>query len=93
MAAVDRKEVLDLALTLITGDRNEAYGDPVEMYNAVAQMWGAYLGSDFTGADVIAMLVLLKVARVRVSPDLADHWVDIAGYSALGAEVSKAQNS
>jgi hypothetical protein len=92
MAAVDRKVVLDRALTLITGDRNDAYGDPEEMYNAVAEMWGAYTGVLLTGADVIAMLILLKVARIGVSPDLTDHWVDIAGYSALGAEVvSKAQ--
>ena len=33
------------------------------------------------------MMVLLKISRIRVSPDKADHWVDICGYSALAGEI------
>ena len=34
------------------------------------------------------MMVLLKISRIRVSPDKADHWVDICGYSALSGEIA-----
>jgi hypothetical protein len=84
----DRTNVLQAAMCAISGDRNEAYGDAGENFDAVAQMWGAYKGVSFTRADVAAMMILLKVARVRVSPDLPDHWIDIAGYAALGSEAN-----
>jgi hypothetical protein len=86
--AVDRKDILDMARVAITGPRQEAYGDPGDHFDVVARMWAAYKGVPFSRADVAAMMILLKVARARVSPDMTDHWVDIAGYSALGGEAS-----
>jgi hypothetical protein len=32
------------------------------------------------------MLALLKIARLKNSPNHRDSWVDIAGYAACGAE-------
>jgi len=31
---------------------------------------------------------LLKLARIKTSPEHADHWIDIAGYAACGGEVA-----
>ena len=82
-----RGEVLNEAADIIGRDRNVAYGDPERNFDRVATMWGAYKGVYFEAHDVAAMLVLLKVARIAVSPDRLDHWVDVAGYGACGGEV------
>ena len=36
--------------------------------------------------DVAIMMMLLKVSRLSWSPQKEDHWVDIAGYAACGAQ-------
>jgi len=36
--------------------------------------------------DVAIMMTLLKVSRLSWSPEKRDHWVDIAGYAACGAD-------
>ena len=82
-----RSEVLNEAADIIGRDRNVAYGEPERNFDRIAQMWGAYKGVFFEPHDVAAMLVLLKVARIAVSPDRLDHWVDSAGYAACGGEV------
>ena len=38
--------------------------------------------------DVAAMMALLKVARIRHSPDKRDSWCDLAGYAACGFDVA-----
>lgn len=44
-----------------------------------------------SSGDVAALLALMKIARLAHSPDHADSWTDLAGYAALGAEVSGAE--
>ena len=36
--------------------------------------------------DISAMMILLKISRLANSPGETDHWVDIAGYAAIGSE-------
>jgi hypothetical protein len=50
-------------------------------------MWSAYKGVTFSAHDVAAMMILLKVARLKESPHKRDNWTDAAGYAGLGAEV------
>ena len=85
-----RAEVLDMAKELITGDRNQDYGDPMSNFYDIARLWSQYLGTVLSVADVAAMMVLLKVARLKRDQTKLDSWVDIAGYAACGAEVIKA---
>ena len=33
-------------------------------------------------------MILLKISRLAHSPGEMDHWVDIAGYAAIGAEIA-----
>ena len=81
-----RTEILEEAERLINGDRQDDYGDAAEGFQAIAQMWTAYLGTAMNGRDVCNMMALLKIARLRNRPH-ADSSIDGAGYLALGAEL------
>lgn len=83
-----RSEVLTTADGLINGDRAAAYGDPGESSERLGKLWGALLGVEVTPAEVAMCLAALKLSRLAQSPDHFDSWVDLAGYAALGAEVS-----
>jgi hypothetical protein len=83
-----RKTVLDEAAKCVLKDRNATHGNPEDSFGRTAKMWSAYLGSDVSSADVAALLALLKIARIKETPDHADNWVDLAGYAACGGELA-----
>ena len=85
-----REETLDKAKAVVTKDRNDQYGDPENVFGAIAYFWSAYLDRNITPKDVAVMMILLKCARTKhkVSDDT---WIDIAGYAACGAEVMEVQ--
>ena len=77
------------AASLVDGDRNAQYGDPRQDFLRTAAMWTAYLGTEVHPHDVAAMMALLKVSRIRWSPDKRDSWVDLAGYAACGWDCAR----
>ena len=88
-----RTEILEEAATLINGQRDNSYGDPVDNFATTAALWEAYLSravesrdSKFTITtyDVAVMMALVKVARIAKSPEKRDHWTDLAGYTGCG---------
>ena len=81
-----RTETLTKAEQLINGDRNNHYGPPNQDFSRTAQLWTTYLdGRTLIEAhDIAAMMILLKISRIRWSPEQHDHWIDIAGYAACG---------
>lgn len=81
-----RKECLDHAAKAVLTDRNAAYGEPEDSFGVIAALWSRYTGCDISTADVAAMMIILKLARVEGNPRHMDSWVDIAGYAACGAE-------
>ena len=83
-----RTQILEKAENLINGDRQNDYGDAQESFDAIGQMWSAYLGTAVSGRDVCNMMALLKIARLRNGPH-DDSSVDGAGYLALGAEIGQ----
>lgn len=83
-----RTEILETAKHLVNGDRQEDYGDAVESFQAIAEMWSAYLGVAVSGRDICNLMALLKIARLRNGPH-EDSSVDGAGYLALGAEIGQ----
>lgn len=85
-----RKDILDAAEKIVTGERQQTYGEPEDNFGTIAQMWEAYLGVPISAMDVSMMMVLLKVARVSGRPDLTtiDNFIDICGYAACGGEVA-----
>lgn len=82
-----RSDVLYTADSLINGDRQSDYGEAHESFEAIARMWGAYLGVDVAPHDVAHMMCLLKIARLRNGPH-TDSSIDVCGYAALGCELS-----
>ena len=84
---MDRDEILKESMKVINNERNADYGDARENFENTSKLWSAYTGYEIGHIDVAVMMVLLKISRIRVSPDKADHWVDICGYSALAGEI------
>lgn len=91
-----RIEILESAEKCVCGDRDEQYGSPEQSFEAIADLWGAYLharGCEFQRwfpigpEDVAAMMVLFKMARVATGQEKDDNWIDAAGYAACGGEI------
>ena len=81
-------ELLEHAAGLVTRRRRE-YGEPVDLFEQVAQRWSLTLGTKIGPAQVVLCLVDLKLARLARDPKHFDSIVDLAGYSAVLQEVSR----
>lgn len=90
-----REQTLAEALECVTKDRNADYDIPERNFKVIADLITTYINArcgmnypeiQIMPHDVAVMLMLVKVARVVTSPDKHDHWIDIAGYAACGAE-------
>jgi hypothetical protein len=84
------KSILEEAHEVIYGDRESTYGDPGKNLRTIASMWSAYLDKELTYQDVCNMMVLMKVSRLKNTPNHRDSLVDIAGYTALQDRVNRA---
>lgn len=82
-----REELLRTANEYVNGDRNVQYGDPIEDFRRTADLMGAYLGINIEPHDVAILIALVKISRIRWSPEKKDHWADLAGYAACGWDV------
>lgn len=69
-------------------DRRGQYGPPESEFQRIADLWSALLGHRITARQVGLMMVLLKAAR-DCHKEKRDNLVDIAGYAACLAELSK----
>lgn len=83
-----RRAALLEAADLIDSDRNAIYGEPTVNMARIAALWTEYMGATFTPADVVALMALVKLSRLSKTPNHRDSWVDLAGYAAIGAEVT-----
>lgn len=87
-----RSDILEEAISLINGERNNDYGDPLYDFQTTAALWQVYLrrielargGLSLLPHDVAVMMALVKVARLAWTPNKRDHWADIAGYTGCG---------
>ena len=75
--------IAEKAKKIVYGDREQTYGDPGKNLRMIAGMWSAYLGIEITPEQVCDMMVQLKIARLKSSPDHEDSKVDIIGYTLL----------
>jgi hypothetical protein len=82
----DRRQVLRVAETLVNGKRSGDYGEPVDNFRRIANLWTAYLDgkAEVDEADAAIMQALIKIARLRETANHWDSWVDLAGYAASG---------
>jgi len=83
-----RDEILETAQTIISGDRQRDYGSARDNFTSTGLLWEQVLGVPITPEQVALCMVLLKLDRLRKTPDHADSWVDICGYAALGGEIA-----
>ena len=98
---VTRHSVLSTADSVVNGARADVYGGPEDSFQLIARLWEPYLsakcismdGACIEPEDVAVMMGLLKVARLAQSPDHEDSWIDLAGYTACGAEIACARGS
>jgi hypothetical protein len=76
-------DLLREALSITTGERANVYGHPSVNLTRTAKLMNAYLNGldrELTAADVAALMVCVKLARLHHSPDHYDSLLDIAGY-------------
>ena len=78
------EDVLEEALRITKGDRQNQYGPPDQDFQRTAAMWSALKGVQFTAQDVAAFMIVLKLSR-QTHQNKRDNWVDIAGYARCGS--------
>lgn len=89
-----RQEVLRKAEQYVSRDRNAVHGNPEDNFALIANLQAEYRnackrvrGNDAVlPHDVAIDNIFQKIARLVQSPYHRDHWIDIAGYAACGAE-------
>jgi Domain of unknown function (DUF6378) len=79
---------LEHAADLVTRRRRE-YGEPVDLFEQIAQRWSLTLATKVSPAHVVLCLIDVKMARLVRDPKHLDSQVDVAGYAACLREVTK----
>ncbi|WP_376960128.1 DUF6378 domain-containing protein [Azospirillum sp. A26] len=86
-----RGDILAEASDLIHGERLKAYGSPETNFVRIAAGWQVIFADGVvTPAKVCLAMDWLKTCRLLQMPTARDGWVDKAGYSGLGGELSGA---
>ena len=89
-----RKELLEKAIEITEGARQQHYGTPEDNFSRIAEYWQTYLRQTqlvdgqiiLCPHDVAVMMILMKVARLAADHLHDDSWLDIAGYASCGSE-------
>jgi hypothetical protein len=69
------------AAMLVTGERAETYGHPLDDFARTGLMWGAILGTQVTAEQVALMMVALKISReCHTAHPTNDNVIDAVGY-------------
>lgn len=77
------KMFLEEANDIIYGKRAEDYGDAIENFTNIANMWTHHKrGAHFTKEDVAIMMIMVKIARCH-HKITADSLKDIVGYCTI----------
>ena len=84
---MERGTSLDKARESVSGARQDACGSREDSFSAIAELWTAYTGIEFTPHDVAMMMALLKVARIKGGAGSEDSYIDLCGYAALAADM------
>jgi Domain of unknown function (DUF6378) len=61
-------------------DRSKVYGEPVDCWTRIAQVWTGILAVEVTPAEAVLCMIGLKAVRTAIAPDYADNSDDIDGY-------------
>jgi Domain of unknown function (DUF6378) len=83
---MNREEILQQAIDLTMGDRNEQNGDPFENHQRIAKIWSVILNQEIAPYQVALCMAGLKLARLAFNP-LDDSFIDGAAYLAIAGEI------
>lgn len=86
-----QESALEEAQRLVHGDRQAAYGHPIDDYTRTGRMWGAILGiPDIDPRICTLMMAAVKVSR-EVNAPKRDNRVDLAGYAECAQLIAERQ--
>ena len=90
----ERGHILKKAHEIINGERQDAYGNPEDCFEIIAEYWTTYLKANglmvkISPKDVPKMLALMKIARMSGQKFNLDNFVDGAGYLGLAADIAE----
>jgi hypothetical protein len=69
------------AAMLVTGERADTYGHPLDDFTRTGLMWGAILGVEVSAEQVALMMVALKISReCHTTHPQNDNVIDAVGY-------------
>ena len=64
---MNKEEILIEAVKLVTGDRNQAHGDPTENHTRIAKIWSVVLDQEVSAYQVALCMAGLKLASGAIS--------------------------
>ena len=73
------QEIADYAVSLVSGDRQNDYGHPIDDFTRAGKIWEAILGFPVSAEQVALCMVGVKIAR-EVNRQKLDNAVDGIGY-------------
>lgn len=85
------EDVLEEALRITTGDRNNSYGPPDQDFARTAKIWEAILHTKVRAKDIALCMIAIKLSRATWA-NKRDNWTDIAGYARCGFLCEQAEN-
>jgi len=77
---VNPEDLAAYAAKIVSNDRNDQYGHPLDNLDRAARIWSVILGSDVNAEQVALCMIGLKIAR-QVHKPKTDTVVDVMGYA------------
>lgn len=88
---MQEQDILEEALSITQGDRQEDYGDCKVELERVATLWSVIFDTTIDSNQVALAMIALKITR-QMNKNKRDNWVDIAGYARVGYISTKQNN-
>lgn len=67
--------------------RVQVYGEPVECFARIAEVWSGILGHQVKPVEVPLMMIGMKLVRAQVMPDYSDNTDDVEGYLDIARKI------